>query len=74
MLIDHRKNLEEALRSWVQLAPSAKKTLVQELGAMAIEAAESDREFATGCNVAANLLSLLKTEQHAAAITGFQNG
>lgn len=75
MSIDHqRKNLEEALRNWVQLAPSARKTLVQELGAMAIEAAESDREFAAGCNVAANLLSLLKAEQDAATIAELQNG
>ena len=59
-----RKNsdLEVALKEWMQLTPSERHSLVQELGSMAIESADSDKEFSVVCNRAANLLHLLSSK------------
>lgn len=60
--------LEAALDDWVQLAPSARKSLIQELGSMAVESAETDKLFSSACNKAANLLHLLASEGDAKSV------
>ena len=70
MSLERRKvELESALDDWVQLAPSVRKSLVQELGSMAVESAETDKRFSSACNKAANLLHLLASPSDAKSIS-----
>lgn len=50
------KNLQESLSAWQEQNVSARKSLITELGEMAVESAQSDGAFAEACNAAGNLL------------------
>ncbi len=50
------KEIAKSLKEWQCIEIRARRSLITELGEMALESASSDAEFAGACNSAANLL------------------